>query len=73
MTSLANGRYDVVVIDARDISEDAVHLELAVASGEHRGVVIEMTARHLHRSSIDVLGAPATLFVSDEAPRLEWD
>ena len=73
MTLLGNGRYDVVIIGARDISEDGVQLEIAVTSGEHRGVVVEMTAYHLNHSSIDVLGAPATLFVSDDAPRLEWD
>ena len=73
MTLLTDGRYDVVVVDARDISETVVHLELTIASGEHRGLVVEMTAHHLARASVDVLGAPATLVVKDGAPRVEWD
>jgi hypothetical protein len=73
MTFLDDGRYDVVIIDARDISQDSVYLELTVASGEHRGVVVEMTAQHINRSAIDVLGMPATLSVSDGMPRLEWE
>jgi hypothetical protein len=73
MTLLADGRYDVVVIDAHDISEDSIHLELAVASGAHRGEVVELAARHLNRRSEDVLGLPATLSVSNGVPRVEWE
>jgi hypothetical protein len=45
-------------------------LELTVTSGAHRGEIVHVNARGLHRSWIDLLGTPATLNVTDGRPRV---
>lgn len=69
---IADGRYDVMVIDARE-SDDGLHLELAISSGEHRGDVVSIVSTTLPRSWLDLLGTPATLVVDQGEPRVEFD
>ena len=69
---IADGRYDVMVIDARQ-DDDGVHLELAISSGERRGDVVSIVSSTLTRSWLDVLGTPATLIVVGGLPRVEFD
>jgi hypothetical protein len=73
MSALSDGTYDVMIVDARDDDDDAIHLELAVSSGAHRGEVVTLVARGLRRSSIDLLGTPATLIVQRGNPRVEFE
>ena len=77
MTELADGTYDVFVVDATESTlEDGtavVHLELTVTSGERKGEVVPLTASNLGRSEIDLLGMPATLTVADGAPAITID
>jgi hypothetical protein len=73
MSALADGTYDVMVVNARDDDDGAIHLELAVSSGAHRGEVVSLSARRLQRSWIDLLGTPGTLIVRDGNPRVVFE
>ena len=73
---IPDGTYDVFVVDADDapdVSDDAVRLSLTVLSGEHKSHVLELTAQGLGWTSIDLIGMPGTLVVTDGAPRLTID
>jgi hypothetical protein len=77
MSTLADGTYDVFVVDATeataDDGTDVVHLELAVTTGEHKGEVVAVTASGLGASEIDLLGMPGTLTVADGTPSFAVD
>jgi hypothetical protein len=70
MNPLDDGTYDVIVIDVVEGADDALVLELTVTSGAHRGEIVHVNARGLHRSWVDLLGTPATLNVTDGRPRV---
>lgn len=73
-TMLEDGTYDAIVVDADDgPSGDAVVVELAVASGPDRGLVITISATGLGRTAIDLLALPATITVVDGRPTVELD
>ena len=67
---IADGTYDVIVVDAREIDDGSTQLELAITSGQHRGQLLVVMARGVTRTSIDLLGTPATLVVADGSPRV---
>ena len=77
MTGLADGTYDVFIVDATeatlDDGTDVVHLELTITAGEQKGEVVPLTATGLDRSEIDLLGMPATLTVAEGAPSITVD
>ena len=77
MTGLADGTYDVFVVDATeatlDDGTDVVHLELTITAGERKGEVVPLAAAGLGRSEIDLMGMPATLTVTDGAPTITID
>jgi hypothetical protein len=70
---LDDGRYDVIVVDARENADKSIELEIAVASGARRGDMVTITATHMSRGVIDLLAMPATLIVDDGEPRLVFD
>jgi len=77
MTGLADGTYDVFIVDARedalDDGTEVMHLELTITSGAQKGEVVPLTATGLGRSDIDLLGMPATLTVTEGAPVIVVD
>ena len=73
ITSLDDGIYDVIVIDASEDDDGAMKIELAISSGTRRGEVVTLNATNLGRSWSDVLASPATLTVTDGQPRLRFD
>jgi hypothetical protein len=68
--AIADGTYDVVIIEARETGEDALILELVITSGAHRGEVVRVHAHSLGVMWVDLLGTPATLTVSEGRPRV---
>ena len=70
---LANGKYDVIVVEATDRGDGVIAVEVAVSSGPMRGHVVTVLARGLNASVIDLLAAPATLLVRDDEPSLILD
>jgi hypothetical protein len=77
VTELADGTYDVFVVDATEATLDdgteVVHLELTITAGERKGEVVPLAATGLGRSEIDLMGMPATLTVADGAPTISID
>jgi hypothetical protein len=72
---LSDGSYDAFIVDAREDEEisRAMHIELAITSGAHKGDVIRMRAVNVQRDAIALIGMPATLRVVDGAPHLSID
>jgi hypothetical protein len=75
---LPDGTYDVFVIDADETGETnddipVLHLSLTILTGERKSEVVELVADHLRWSSIDLIGMPGTLVVTDGAPVLRID
>lgn len=75
---LEDGTYDAFVVDAEaDPSATdgppALHLELTILAGPHKGEVVSMRAAGLGVSEVDALGMPATLTVADGRPSLVLD
>ena len=64
MSALEDGTYDVMVVDAEEHDDGTIAVELAVASGAHRGEVVRIVATNLDRSWIDLLASPGTLIVT---------
>ena len=70
MSRLADGTYDAVVIDAQR-RDDAVALECAITSGEHRGdVVAIVTSGYGARDPLSLIGSACTLIVAGDTIRV---
>lgn len=74
---LPDGTYHAFVVDAEegmaDDGTELMHLSVTILTGAHKGAVLDLTAERLGRTSIDVMGMPATLTVEGGTPRLEID
>ncbi|MGI8710419.1 MAG: hypothetical protein ACR2LA_05440 [Acidimicrobiales bacterium] len=71
---LEDGTYDAIVVDADDGPGPAsVVLELAVATGLHRGEVVTVTATGLGAEPLDLLAVPATIVVRDGSPTVSLE
>jgi hypothetical protein len=69
---LADGTYDVIVVDAV-ADADALHVEVTILAGEHKGDVVGVRAMGLGLDELDCLGMPGTLTVRDGAPSITLD
>ena len=70
---LPDGRYDVLIVDARADDDGTVHVEVTVTSGAHKGDVVAIRGRFPGTDELDLLAAPATLVVSDGQPTVTLD
>lgn len=74
---LPDGTYQAFIVDAEeglaDDGTERLHLAVTILTGDHKGEVLDLTAEGLGRTSIDVMGMPATLEVGDGVPRLTID
>ena len=70
---LPDGSYDVFIVDATSVGDDAVALSLTVLSGPSKGEVVDIQAAGLGRDELDLLGLPGTLVVENGAPRVTVD
>jgi hypothetical protein len=69
---LDDGVYDAFVVDATTDGR-ALHLDLTILAGPHKGEVVSMRAEDLGVDELDCLGLPATLTVADGAPSIVLD
>jgi hypothetical protein len=65
---LADGRYDVLVVDAT-ADEGEFVIELTILAGEHKGEVVGLRAAGLDVDELELLGLPGTLDVENGVPR----
>jgi hypothetical protein len=73
---LADGTYDVIVVDATTAGHDdpdGLRLDLTILAGDHKGEVVPMRASGLGVDEIDALGMPGTLTVRDGKPSITLD
>ena len=69
---LADGTYDVLVVDAEDRPGGRVACDVTVLAGDHKGDVVTIVT-DLAVDPIDLLAMPATLVVTDGEPGLALD
>jgi hypothetical protein len=75
MTTLPDGTYDVIVVDAETTDDGDVRLELTITLGAHVGRVVALRARHVDSPAASVvdpltlLGTPGTLRVRQGEPQ----
>jgi hypothetical protein len=69
---LVDGTYDVIVVDATT-DADAMHLEVTILAGAHKGDVVGVRAVGLPVDELEALGMPGTLTVCDGAPSIVLD
>jgi hypothetical protein len=67
---LADGTYDVLVVDATATEVGALELDLTILAGPQRGEVVSMRAEGLAWDEVGVLGIPGTLVVRGGEPSL---
>lgn len=70
---LPDGRYDVLIVDARTDDDGTVHVDVTVTSGAHKGEVVAIRGRFPGTDELDLLAAPATLVVSEGQPTVTLD
>jgi hypothetical protein len=70
---LTDGSYEAMILDAHTDADGAVHVEITVTTGEHKGEVVLLAGRFPGKDEIDLLAAPATLTVTDGVPALRLD
>lgn len=72
---LADGTYDVIVVDATEVegAPDAVSLDLAVLAGPAKGEIVSVRAVGLDDEPVLLLGIPGTLTVAGGVPRVQLE
>jgi hypothetical protein len=70
MRDIGDGTYEVMVIEAAEIADNTLALDLVITAGAVRGEIVHVTARGLDVTWTDVLGRPATLTVSAGSPHI---
>lgn len=71
---LADGTYDVIVVDATEVGGDpgapAVALDLTILAGPAKGEIVSVRAVGLDDDPVMLLGIPGTLTVEGGVPRV---
>jgi len=70
---IADGTYDVFIVDATPGEAGAWQLELTILAGEHKGEVVTLHATALRGTEFDLIGMPGTLRVTEGVPAFQVD
>jgi hypothetical protein len=70
---LADGTYAAIVVDASPGDDGSVTLDLAIASGEHKGDVVRVVDRTSVGEPLDRLALPVTLKIASGQPTVTFD
>jgi hypothetical protein len=71
MSGLADGTYDIFIVDAReDAARGRIDLDLTITRGEMKGEVVSVSAPRELGEELDLLGMPGRLDVVDGQPRV---
>ena len=70
---IADGSYDVFIVDATELDSGGWQLELTILAGEHKGELVTISAHGIEGSEFDLLGMPGTLVVTAGVPRFRVD
>lgn len=71
---LPDGSYDAIVVDADNLDDGGVGLQLTVLAGPSKGEVVELRGPAAPGvDALDLLGVPATITVADGVPRVRLE
>jgi len=70
MDALEPGTYDGLVVDADELDDDAMSIEVALTSGPHKGTTVRVRGPRAGRDPLHILGLPVTLDVVEEGIRV---
>lgn len=62
-----------MVVDAEDLGQAGLGLELVIVAGPHKGEVVALRAEGLGVDEIEALGLPVTIDVLDGSPSITLD
>ncbi len=75
--ALADGTYDVLVVDASANDDGSISVELTIIAGPAKGDVVSLRTSGLAGDNgfepLDLLGVPATLTVTEGEPSLRLE
>lgn len=71
--TLADGTYEAMVVDAVDLDDDALRLDVTLLDAHHRGELVTVRATGLGLDAIALLATPCTLVVTGGNPRVVLD
>jgi len=70
MQEIAPGIYDGLVVDAEDVDDRVVSMEIALTSGPHKGTTVHIRGPRSQRDALSLLGLPVTLDVREDGIRV---
>jgi hypothetical protein len=70
---LADGTYEVMVLDVDESTADAQLVSVTILTGDHKGEVISLRTAGFAGDPLELLAAPGILTVTDGAPKLTLD
>lgn len=70
MNEIGPGSYDGLVVDAEEVDDDALSIEIALTSGPHKGAVVQVRGPRGTRDAVSILGLPVTLDVRVDGIRI---
>lgn len=71
--ALADGTYDVIVVDATSHADGSRTVEVTLLAGSHKGEIVSLRTADLAGDDLDLLGMPGTLTVTGGTPHLRID
>ncbi len=70
---LPDGAYEAIVVDATEVADGVVAVEVTLLDGAHKGTLVAVRAAGLGVAALDLLAAPCVLVVADGNPRVILD
>ena len=68
---LSDGTYSAFIVDAEEVENDVLSIDVTITSGAHRGELFTVRATGLtRRDPVHLMGQPCDLVVTDGAPRI---
>jgi len=71
MAILGDGTYDVFIIDAEELDDTTLRLDLTIITGPSKGEVVSVRATNSGRDPLELMGTPAVLTVADGVPAIQ--
>jgi len=74
MAPLADGVYEVLIVDAQEVEQiGALRVELVITAGEHKGEVVHVRVTNFGKDALSLLALPGRLTIDGGVPSFELD
>lgn len=70
MEGIADGVYEVIVVDCQEVDDRSSRFDLAFTTGPHKGEVVHVRGVVRIDRALGLLGTPVRLVVEDGVPRV---